>query len=58
MSITVIGLDIAKSAFQLHGVDAGGKVQLKRKLGVYRDAIAYQVSVNQLERILNQLVDG
>ena len=33
MSITMIGLDIAQSAFQLHGVDAGGKVQLKRKLG-------------------------
>src|SRR3954454_1003422 len=32
MSIAMIGLDIAKSAFQLHGVDAGGKVQLKRKL--------------------------
>jgi transposase len=32
MSIAMIGLDIAKSVFQLHGVDAGGKVQLKRKL--------------------------
>ena len=32
MSITMIGLDIAKSVFQLHGVDASGKVQLKRKL--------------------------
>ena len=32
MSITTIGLDIAKSVFQLHGVDAAGKAQLKRKL--------------------------
>src|SRR3712207_9512647 len=32
MSITMIGLDTAKSIFQLHGVDAGGKAQLKRKL--------------------------
>ncbi len=32
MSITMIGLDIAKSVFQLHGIDASGKVQLKRKL--------------------------
>lgn len=32
MSITMIGLDIAKSVFQLHGVDASGKAQLKRKL--------------------------
>jgi transposase len=32
MSMSMIGLDTAKSVFQLHGVDAGGKVQLKRKL--------------------------
>jgi hypothetical protein len=32
MSVSMIGLDTAKSVFQLHGVDAMGKVQLKRKL--------------------------
>ena len=32
MSVSMIGLDIAKSVFQLHGVDALGKVQLKRRL--------------------------
>src|SRR5919202_2446903 len=32
MSITMIGIDTAKSVFQLHGVDATGKVHLKRKL--------------------------
>jgi transposase len=32
MSITMIGLDIAKSVFQLHAADAAGKVQLRRKL--------------------------
>src|ERR687894_2318364 len=32
MSITMIGLDIAKSVFQLHAIDATGKVQLRRKL--------------------------
>ncbi len=32
MSITMIGLDIAKSVSQLHGVDASGKMLLKRKL--------------------------
>ena len=35
MTITTIGLDIAKSVFQVHGVDAGGQVivrwQLKRR---------------------------
>jgi transposase len=32
MSTTMIGLDSAKSVFQLHGVDASGRVLLKRKL--------------------------
>jgi len=31
MSIAMIGLDTAKSVFQLHGIDATGKAQLKRK---------------------------
>src|ERR687885_2255100 len=32
MSISMIGIDTAKSVFHLHGVDAQGKVLLKRKL--------------------------
>ena len=31
-STTTIGLDLAKSVFQIHGVDAEGKVVLRRKL--------------------------
>ena len=31
-SITTIGLDIAKSVFQVHGVDAAGQVVLRRQL--------------------------
>jgi transposase len=31
-TITTIGLDIAKSVFRVHGVDAEGKVLLRRKL--------------------------
>jgi len=31
-SVTVIGLDIAKSVFQVHGVDAEGRVVIRRKL--------------------------
>jgi len=30
--ITTIGLDIAKSVFQIHGVDAAGHVVVRRKL--------------------------
>ena len=31
-SVTTIGLDIAKSVFQVHGVDAVGAVIIRRKL--------------------------
>ena len=32
MHITTIGLDLAKHWFQVHGVDAAGKVTVKRRL--------------------------
>lgn len=32
MKTTTIGLDLAKNVFQVHGVDAGGEVVLRRKL--------------------------
>ena len=32
MTVATIGLDTAKFAFQIHGVDMGGKVEIKRKL--------------------------
>ena len=32
MSITMIGLDTAKSVFQVHGVDEAGKAEIRRKL--------------------------
>jgi transposase len=31
-SVTTIGLDIAKSVFQVHGVDAAGQVAVRRQL--------------------------
>jgi transposase len=32
MQVTTIGLDIAKSSFQIHGADACGKVVLRKRL--------------------------
>jgi transposase len=32
MEIRTLGVDLAKAVFQLHGVDAEGKVTLRRKL--------------------------
>ena len=31
-AITTIGLDIAKSVFQVHGIDAAGNVIIRRQL--------------------------
>ncbi len=31
-TVTTIGLDIAKSVFQLHGIDAAGSVMIRRQL--------------------------
>ena len=31
-AVTTIGLDIAKSVFQVHGLDAAGKVIIRRQL--------------------------
>ena len=31
-TVTTIGLDIAKSVFQVHSIDAEGKVLIRRKL--------------------------
>ena len=36
MQVTTIGIDIAKSVFQVHGVDAAGKVVLTRSFGAGR----------------------
>ena len=33
MSVSMIGLDTAKSVFQIHGVNEAGKAEIKRKLG-------------------------
>jgi hypothetical protein len=34
MSVVTIGLDLAKSVFQVHGVDAAGNTVLRRRLGM------------------------
>ena len=31
-TVTTVGLDIAKSVFQVHGVDSGGQVVIRRQL--------------------------
>ena len=38
MQITTIGLDIAKNVFQVHGIDAGEKVVVRKQLRRRPDA--------------------
>jgi transposase len=42
MSINVLGIDIAKNTFQLHGVDTLGKAVLKKRLS--RNQLAHYVA--------------
>ena len=37
MNVSILGIDIAKNVFQLHGVDKSGKVTLKKR--IYREAL-------------------
>ena len=32
MNVTILGIDVAKSMFQLHGVDEHGKVALQKRV--------------------------
>ena len=41
MKITTIGIDLAKSVFQVHGVDMYGKVVLKKRKRLTRTVIDY-----------------
>ncbi len=45
MSITMIGLDTAKSVFQVHAVDGAGQVVIRRKL--HRDDAGESVLAGQ-----------
>ena len=38
--VSTIGLDIAKSVFQIHGVDGGGAVVIRRRITRYRRGAA------------------
>ncbi len=42
MEITTIGLDLAKNVFQVHGIDANGKVVVRRRLR--RDQVVKSLS--------------
>ena len=44
--VSTIGLDIAKSVFQVHGVDADGTVVIRRRIG--RTKVLEATSKNSL----------
>jgi hypothetical protein len=57
MEVTTIGLDIAKSVFQVHGVDANGKVIVSPpdKTSVCFGALSEAVAVSGRHRSLRLL---
>ena len=48
-TVTTIGLDIAKSVFQVHGVDAAGQVVIRRQLK-RRYVLAFFQKLRELRR--------
>jgi hypothetical protein len=62
-SITTIGFDIAKSVFQVHGVDAGGQVLIRRQLKrrqvlAFADSEAFVFRVQAPKSFLTRLIAG
>jgi len=43
-TVTTVGLDIAKSVFQVHCVDAAGQVVIGRQLNVARPGVLSEVA--------------
>lgn len=57
--ITTLGIDLAKSVFQLHGVDAEGRAVLRRQLrrsqmGEGRKSLAISVRLQPTDRTLTE----
>ena len=46
MKITTIGLDLAKNVFQVHGIDAAGKVVVRRALRRGQMLVTTRLSLN------------
>ena len=55
--VTAIGLDIAKSVFQVHGVDAAGQVVIRRKLK-RRYVLAFFQKVWSASRLVHRRIIG
>jgi hypothetical protein len=53
-AITTVGLDIAKSVFQVHGVDAAGNVVVRRQLRLEPQAQAGSKKAADLMRQINE----
>ena len=53
-SISTIGLDVAKSVFQVHGVDATGQIVIRRQLR-HRHTIGHSISISMLVRLRQRI---
>jgi transposase len=59
MQITTIGLDLAKSIFQVHGIDAEGNVLVRRSLchsGVIIFSGSYRLALSALKRAQRRII--
>ena len=60
MDVSTIGLDIVKSAFQVHGIDAAGEVVVRRRLrrGQLLGFFENLVLVSSESRLVPQPITG
>ena len=56
-AVTTIGLDIAKSVFQVHGTDAAGEVVIRRQLK-HRHVLSFFQKLPPCPRIWRGIVRG
>lgn len=42
MQVTTIGINLAKNIFQVHGVDAGGAIVVRKRLGRSKCAVIFR----------------
>jgi hypothetical protein len=58
-AVTTIGLDIAKSVFQVHGVDAAGKILIRRRRTIEAScrALRLEIETNARRKDLSSYSD-
>ena len=58
MQVTTIGINLAKNIFQVHGVDAGGAIVIRKRLGRSKCAVIFREPVSLVWKHVRQPITG